>query len=71
MLSSSLYAWPPGMRGTGSMVELTQEEIKIIRKALQIILMAHDVIETNDGTDFRDTKVQELLRRFREEEDRG
>lgn len=53
------------------MVELTQEEIKIIRKALQIILMAHDVIETNDGTDFRDTKVQELLRRFREEEDRG
>lgn len=52
-------------------MELTPEEIKIIRKALQIVLMAHLAIETNEGKDYADTKIDELLRRFREKEDSG
>lgn len=51
-------------------MELTQEEIKIIRKALQIILMAHLVVNTNEGSNYADTKIDALLRRFREAEER-
>ena len=50
-------------------MELTQEEIKIIRKALQILLMAHLAVETNEGEDYKDTKIDELLRRFRAAEE--
>lgn len=49
-------------------MDLTTDEIKIIRKALQIIRMAHTVIETDDGKDDRETKIDELIRRFREGE---
>lgn len=51
-------------------MDLTIEEVKLIRKALQIVLMAHICIETNDGVQYRDTKVDALLRRFREFEER-
>lgn len=51
-------------------MELTREEIKLIRKALQIVLKAHLVIETNEGHSYEDTKVDALLRRFREAEER-
>ena len=50
-------------------MELTQEEIKIIRKALQIVRMAHMVIETDDGKDDRDTKLDAILKRFRNAEE--
>ena len=56
-------------------MELTSDEIKIIRKCLQIVRMAHTVIETDDGKDDRVTGIDALLRRFREaeekEKDRG
>lgn len=52
-------------------MELTLEEIKIIRKALQIIRMAHTVIETDDGKDDRTTNIDALLGRFREAEEEG
>lgn len=48
---------------------LTQEEIKIIRKALQIVRMAHMVVEVDDGKDDRVTKLDALLKRFREAEE--
>ena len=53
-----------------SEMELTPEEIKIIRKALQIVLMAHICVETNEGHSYEDTKVDALLRRFREAEEK-
>ena len=49
-----------------SEMDLTPEEIKIIRKALQIVLMAHICVETNEGHSYEDTKVDALLGRFRE-----
>ena len=50
-------------------MELTIEEVKLIRKSLQIIRMAHTVIETDDGKDDRVTQVDALIRRFREAEE--
>jgi len=50
-------------------MDLTIEEVKLIRKALQILLMAHLAVETNEGKDYADTKIDELLRRFREAEE--
>lgn len=50
-------------------MELTRDEIKLIRKALQIVRMAHDVIETADETNYRDTAIDALIRKFRESEE--
>ena len=41
------------------------EEWKIIRKALQCIQMAHDIVETADDKEFRDTAIDELIRKAR------
>ena len=50
-------------------MELTKDEIKLIRKALQCVSLAHDVIETADETNYRDTAIDALIRKFREAED--
>lgn len=44
---------------------LTQEEWKIIRKALQCVQMAHSIVETAEGTDDRETPVDDLIRKVR------
>lgn len=50
-------------------MNLTKDEIKIIRKSLQIVLMAHLAVSTNEGEQFKDTKIDELLTRFRKAEE--
>ena len=45
--------------------ELTQEEWKIIRKALQCVSTAHSIVETAEGTDDRETPVDALIRKCR------
>ena len=47
------------------MDNITAEEWTIIRKALQIILRAHLCIETYDGIEYRDTKLDALIRKIR------
>lgn len=44
---------------------LTQEEWKIVRKALQCVQMAHSVVETAEGTLDRETPVDALIRKIR------
>ena len=44
---------------------LTEAEWKMIRKALQIVQMAHLVTETADGKEYRDTSLDELIRKVR------
>ena len=44
---------------------LTQEEWKIIRKALQCVQMAHSIVETAEGTDDSETPVDALIRKIR------
>lgn len=51
-------------------MELTSEEIKIIRKALQYTLNAHLSVEVFEGREYKDTKIDALLKRFREAEER-
>lgn len=46
-------------------VNLTCDEWTIIRKALQIILNAHICVETLDGIEYRDTKIDALIRKIR------
>lgn len=53
-----------------SEMELTLDEIKIIRKALQYTLNAHLSVEVFEGREYKDTKIDELLRRFREAEEK-
>ena len=53
------------------MMDLTKEDIKIIRKSLQLLLMAHLAVLTNEGEEYRDTKIDALLKRFRKEEEDG
>ena len=50
------------------MEDLTKEEWTIIRKALQIILMGHICIETYEGNDYKDTKIDALIRKIRKRE---
>lgn len=51
-------------------MELTPDEIKLIRKALELLLTAHLVVETYEGEKYEDTKIDKLLRKFREKEQR-
>ena len=44
---------------------LTEAEWKMIRKALQIVQMAHLVTETADGIEYRDTSLDALIRKVR------
>ena len=55
------------------MIDLTLEEIKLIRKCLQCVSFAHTLVETAEGTSDRDTPIDALIRKFRdaEEKDRG
>lgn len=48
---------------------MTQEEWKIIRKALQCVQMAHMITETAEGTDDRETIIDALIRKIRAFED--
>ena len=48
---------------------LTQEEWKIVRKALQCVQMAHSIVETAEGTLDRETPVDALIRKIRGFED--
>lgn len=52
------------------MMELDRDEVRIIRKALQLMKRAHDVVETADGTDDKETAVDRLIRKIRAEEER-
>lgn len=52
------------------MIEFTREELKLIRKALQCVSLAHTVVETGEGTSDRDTPVDALIRKIRESEDK-
>ena len=47
----------------------TDEELKIIRKSLQITRMAHMVISTDEGEDYKDTRVDALIRKIKAIED--
>ena len=51
------------------MIEFTREELKLIRKALQCVSMAHTVVETAEGTSDRGTPVDALIRKIREAEE--
>ena len=51
------------------MIEFTREELKLIRKALQCVSMAHMLTETAEGTSDRDTPVDALIRKIREAEE--
>lgn len=44
---------------------LTQEEWKIIRKALQCVSTAHSIVETAEGTSDRETPIDALIRKIR------
>jgi len=50
-------------------MEIDKDEARIIRKALQIVKIAHDVTETADGIDDRETKIDELIRKYRDAEE--
>lgn len=53
-------------------MNLSKEEWTIIRKALQIILRGHLCVETYDGIEYRDTKIDALIRKIRAfEDDKG
>ena len=53
-------------RGSGEMLsEITQDEWKLIRKALQVLQMAHTIVETAEDTTDRDTPIDELIRKVR------
>lgn len=49
--------------------DVTCEECKLIRKALQCVEMAHTVTETADGIQDRETKIDGLIRKFRAAEE--
>lgn len=56
------------------MIEFTREELKLIRKALQCVSLAHTVVETEEGTLDRETPIDYLIskiRRFEEGETDG
>lgn len=44
---------------------LTQEEWKIIRKALQCVSTAHTIVETAEGTPDRKTPIDDLIHKVR------
>lgn len=44
---------------------MTPEEWKVIRKALQIVQMAHMITDTADSIPYRDTIIDSLIRKAR------
>ena len=53
------------------MIEFTPNELKLIRKALQCVSMAHMIVETAEGTEDYTTKLDELIRKIRDVEETG
>jgi hypothetical protein len=51
------------------MIDLSHDELKLIRKALQCVSLAHTLTETAEGTLDRDTPVDALIRKIREAEE--
>ena len=49
---------------------LTQDEWKLIRKALQQLAIAHSIVETAEDTSDRETPIDALIRKIREIEER-
>lgn len=47
------------------------EDLTLVRKALQLMAQAHSVTETADEKDDRETAVDRLIRRIRDEEERN
>lgn len=51
------------------MIDLTLDEIKLIRKCLQCVSFAHTLVETAEGTSDRDTPIDALIRKFKNAEE--
>lgn len=45
--------------------EITQDEWKLIRKALQQLAIAHSIVETAEDTSDRETPIDALIRKIR------
>lgn len=58
------------MTGGEKQMEFTKEELRIIRKALQIVAQAHMVTETADELPIRETAVDAIIRKIRTEEEK-
>lgn len=43
----------------------------MVRKAMQLMIQAHAIIETADQTDDRETRADALIRRIKDEERRN
>lgn len=52
------------------MIDLTSDEIKLVRKSLQCVSFAHMLVETQEGTSDRDTPIDSLIRKFRDAEEK-
>lgn len=52
-------------------VNITGEDLTMVRKAMQLMIQAHAIIETADQTDDRETRADALIRRIKEEERRN
>ena len=53
------------------MIELSGEEWKTVRKALQVLQRAHMIVETVEGTEDYTTKLDELILKIRVAEETG
>ena len=49
-------------------MNITGEDLTMVRKAMQLMVQAHAIIETADQTDDRETRADALIRRIKEEE---
>lgn len=58
------------MTGGEKQMEFTKEELRIIRKALQLVAQAHMVAETADELPIRETAVDVIIRKIRTEEEK-
>lgn len=52
------------------MIEFTHDELKLIRKALQCVSLAHTLTETAEGTSDRATPIDALICKIREAEEK-
>ena len=50
------------------LIRFTRDELKLIRKALQCVQMAHMVTETAEGTDDKETKIDALISKIKHSE---
>lgn len=52
-------------------MNITGEDLTMVRKAMQLMIQAHAIIETADQTDDRETRADALIRRIKNEERRN